>query len=194
MPPPTRSPKTPKSDDEAVLKDDASDLWRAVADGVLTSKDLSPSFRLRDDFQPHAHPELEAQRSASARAEDRFWNKTAPVSYVVPAPRLLPTRSPSRPSTPPSPLELLPPLLPSAPAAAAPAPTRPRGPDPRLEILKKELALDEKTVERLERKVAVFQIRAARFERELGDARAEIDSLNEVVQALAALVAKRRRP
>lgn len=191
MPTPTRSPKTPKSDDEAVLKDDGSDLWRAVADGVLTSKDLSPSFRLREDFQPHAHPELEAQRSASARAEDRFWNKTAPVSYVVPAPRLLPTRSPSRPSTPPSPLELLPPLLPLAPPA--PAPVRPRGADPRLEVLKRELALDEKTVERLERKVAVFQIRAARFERELGDARAEIDSLNGVVQALAALVATRRR-
>jgi len=191
MPTPTRSPKTPKSDDDAVLKDDASDLWRAVADGVLTSKDLSPSFRLRDDFQPHAHPELEVQRPASTRTEDRFWNKTLPVSYVVPAPRLLPTRSPSRPSTPPSPLELLPALLPSAPAA--PVPVRPRGPDPRLEILKKELALDEKTVERLERKVAVVQIRAARFERELGEARAEIDSLNEVVRALAALVTTRRR-
>ena len=130
--------------------------------------------------------------AASARTEDRFWNKTLPVSYVVPAPRLLPPRPPSRPSPPPPPLELLPPLLPSAPAA--PVPVRPHGPDPRLEILKKELALDEKNVERLERKVAVFQIRAARFERELGDARAEIDSLNEVVQALAALVAKRRRP
>ena len=48
MPPRTRSPKTSKSDDEAVLKDDASDL-QAVADGVLTSR-TSLSFRLRDDF------------------------------------------------------------------------------------------------------------------------------------------------
>ena len=166
---------SPKSPDTPVNFTDQPFLWDAAADGVLTSTDVTESGRLgswmkRDDhpmLQHHQHTRTGATAATpGANTYDRFLDKT--LKYYPPAP--------ARPATPP-PGPTLPPSRPPTPPKLKPI-TVPNmvhgnegGYDPRLELLKRELAAAE--------------VYIASLERLLGSERAKNNANENVIMAFA---------
>jgi hypothetical protein len=145
---------SPKSPDTPVCFTDQPFLWEAAADGVLTSTDVTESGRLGSWMKRDDHPLLQQQHRTGATAAtpgantyDRFLDKTikyhpaAPARPATPPPG--PTLPPSRPPTPP---KLKPITVPNMPHELHVG-----GYDPRLELLKRELAAAEVYISTLER-------------------------------------------
>jgi hypothetical protein len=143
---------SPKSPETPVGFTNQPFLWQAVADGVLTSTDVTESGRLGSWVKCNDHPLLQQHnRTATATATnnyDRFLDKTIKYHPAAPA----------RPATPPPGPTLPPPSRPPTPPKLKPisVPSMMHDPpvccyDPRLELLKRELAAAEVYIASLER-------------------------------------------
>ena len=166
---------SPKSPETPVNFTNQPFLWDAVADGVLTSTDVTESGRIgswvkRDDhplLQQHHHRTGATAAATGSTTYDRFLDKT--VKYYPPAPTRPPTPPPGPtlpPSRPPTPPKLKPIAVPNMMHDHHVG-----GYDPRLELLKRELAAAE--------------VYIATLERLLGSERAKNNANEHVIMAFA---------
>lgn len=159
------SPKTPNS---PVIFDENEELWKAAADRVVTSNDFHRhNGQLRDSASVHGHPLL-------ARRPDLFNDRTATVHYLP--------RAPTPPLTPtPTPLTPLTPLVLPEPALAY---------DPRIDILRGEIALLEAQNVRLEHQLSTSELARLKLHRKLDSMRRKSDTLKKLVAGFSTLFNK----
>lgn len=164
------SPKTPNS---PVIFDENEELWRAAADRVVTSNDFNRhNGQLRDSASVHGHPLL-------ARRPDLFNDRTATVHYLPRAPT--PPLTPTPTSTPPPPLTPLTPLVLPEPALTY---------DPRIDILRGEIALLEAQNVRLEHQLSTSELARVKLHRKLESMRRKSDTLKKLVAGFSSLFNK----